>query len=119
MSRTRLQTKESNLKAKYGLSLASFYQLKQKQNYKCAICTRKRKLEVDHDHKTGRVRGLLCNPCNVLLGSVNDNPFLFILAISYLQPWKIAERLDGIKFIKPNKNAIPKEGPRDWSKPRK
>ena len=38
----------------------------------CAICKRQRKLVVDHNHITGAVRGLLCQPCNVLVGYVEE-----------------------------------------------
>jgi hypothetical protein len=44
-----------------------------------------RKLHLDHDHVTGRVRGLLCNLCNTGLGALADNEDLFLRAISYLR----------------------------------
>ena len=49
------------------------------QNGLCAACGRaptgrKKRLMIDHDHKTGRVRGALCNRCNLALGLVDDNP---------------------------------------------
>lgn len=66
------------LKYAYGLCLEEYYELLEKQDDCCAICGRhqnllKRALVVDHDHYTGKVRGLLCNRCNQLLGIFNDN----------------------------------------------
>lgn len=57
------------LKSAYKLSVAQYNKMLVRQNNRCAICeisqsSLKRQLVVDHDHKTGRVRGLLCNPCN-------------------------------------------------------
>ena len=61
------------LKKKFGISLEEYNQMLEKQNHRCAICGRhesefKRKLDVDHDHETGKNRGLLCNNCNTNLG---------------------------------------------------
>lgn len=54
----------------------------------CAICLRppkSRRLDVDHDHKTGRIRGILCTMCNhKLLGVFHDNAVLFARAAAYL-----------------------------------
>ncbi len=44
------------------------------QNGKCAICDNETKLVIDHDHKSERVRGLLCNACNIRLGQLHDLP---------------------------------------------
>jgi hypothetical protein len=41
-------------------------------------------LSVDHNHKTGRVRGLLCKRCNVAIGMLDDNPKLLARALEYL-----------------------------------
>jgi hypothetical protein len=62
----------------------------EEQNGACAICKgegdgRWKKLCVDHDHKTGKVRQLLCRNCNVVLGQVGDNPNLLEEMIKYLQ----------------------------------
>ena len=53
----------------------------------CAICNQTepdRKLCIDHDHVTGKVRGLLCNPCNTALGLFKDNLTHLQRAIDYL-----------------------------------
>lgn len=83
-----------NLK-QYGLTPEQFQALLEAQNYKCAICGsasnkagRKGSLErlyVDHCHGEGRVRGLLCNSCNVGLGHFGDSPELLEKAIQYLK----------------------------------
>lgn len=50
----------------------------------CVICGSKEKLVVDHDHKTGKIRGLLCNHCNRGLGHFKDDPMLLEFAAQYL-----------------------------------
>ena len=78
------------LKQKYGITLEQYQNLLDKQQNRCAICkidknlTRKR-FCVDHCHITGTVRGLLCTPCNTLLGRSKDNIELLTSAISYLK----------------------------------
>jgi hypothetical protein len=56
-----------------------------KQRGECAICKRVVKLVTDHDHKTGKFRGLLCNPCNSGLGFFRDSPDNLISAKQYLE----------------------------------
>jgi len=46
------------------------------------------RLAVDHDHKNGEVRGLLCHRCNVGLGNFQDNPELLLKAYKYLKDFK-------------------------------
>lgn len=74
------------LKTKYGLSYEDYLVILEKQNNKCAICgvTPTRRLDVDHNHETGKVRGLLCPKCNRALGSFNDNIVYLSRAIEYL-----------------------------------
>jgi hypothetical protein len=50
----------------------------------CVICGSQEKLVVDHDHKTGEIRGLLCNHCNRGLGHFKDDPMLLEFAAQYL-----------------------------------
>lgn len=74
-----------NLK-KYGLTVEEYEKLYQQQNGKCAICYQKYEvLAVDHDHKTGKIRGLLCRKCNMILGAMNDNPQIYLNILKYLE----------------------------------
>lgn len=77
---------------KYGMTIAQYEGMLASQGDKCAVCGkpvntingRVVKMAVDHDHKTGRVRGLLCYSCNVVLGHVKDNPDILARLIDYL-----------------------------------
>jgi len=60
--------RDRNRKALYGISSDEYEQLLLRQNYKCAICGRARRLGIDHNHETGEIRGLLCNQCNSRVG---------------------------------------------------
>lgn len=68
----------------YEIADGQFDDLFKKQNGLCAICNSKEKLVVDHDHKTGEVRGLLCNNCNIALGIMKDSPDILRAAFHYL-----------------------------------
>jgi hypothetical protein len=81
--------RKSKLKSKYGLSLEEYDNKLVKQNHKCAICgldetENKKKLAVDHDHLTGKVRDLLCINCNTGLGMFKENIDNLATAIKYL-----------------------------------
>jgi len=87
--------KNSILKRKYGITLKEYEQIFKAQNGVCAVCGNpenqidkrygtKKRLAVDHDHKTEKVRGLLCMNCNCLLGKIQDNPTLLRSVINYL-----------------------------------
>ena len=62
--------KDDRLRRQYGITLKDFYILVDKQNGRCGICRQvyNTKLHIDHDHKTNKIRGLLCLSCNVQLG---------------------------------------------------
>lgn len=69
----------------YGLTIDDYAQLMRKQGGQCGICAKSRRLGVDHCHKSGRVRGLLCNDCNFFLGLAEDDPHRLQAAIAYLK----------------------------------
>lgn len=77
--------RDTLMRHKYGLSLREYDALIEAQHWQCAICKREAKLVVDHDHATGRVRGLLCNPCNTALGLLAENTTALGRAIRYLK----------------------------------
>lgn len=71
----------------YGLTEEEYQILWNSQGGKCAICGKEsgKALCVDHDHKTGKVRGLLCDNCNAALGHIHDDPKIAIKIIEYLK----------------------------------
>lgn len=77
--------KSLNYKSKYGITLAEYEQLLEKQHKECAICQEVVPLVVDHCHTTGKVRQLLCTTCNTGLGSFKEKPFLLEKAILYIR----------------------------------
>jgi hypothetical protein len=75
---------------KYGLTDEDYRHMLEKQGGVCAICHRKngsnnRRLHVDHDHKTEKVRGLLCGTCNTGIGLLRDKLSMLYKAIAYLE----------------------------------
>lgn len=87
--------KKAHLKAEYNITLEYYENLLKQQKYKCAICFNKeialdslgniRPLNIDHCHKTNKVRGLLCLVCNLGLGKFKDNIKILKQAINYLK----------------------------------
>ena len=78
----------ATLQMKYGISLEGYEELLKRQNGICLLCKRppgKRRLSVDHNHKTGKIRGLLCNNCNRGIGHLRDDPTLLREAANYLE----------------------------------
>lgn len=72
----------------YKITSHEYLRILERQNGTCAICFQndgKRRLAVDHCHKTGKVRGLLCVKCNTALGKFGDNITLLQRAIYYLE----------------------------------
>lgn len=73
----------------FGLTLEVYALLESKG---CAICGKTkdvegRRLSMDHDHKTGRFRGLLCNRCNAAVGNIEGRPELLVEIPQYLGQW--------------------------------
>ena len=76
----------------HGLTQEEYEKLFQKQNGLCAICRnqedpayKKKYLSIDHDHKSGIVRGLLCHKCNIGIGMFEDDPDRMASALKYLK----------------------------------
>lgn len=85
------RVRELHYLRQYNLSLAEYNDLLQLQNGLCATCgeTSEDALVVDHDHITGKVRGLLCNPCN---RSLHKDSEWMLKAIAYLRTPPTAAR---------------------------
>lgn len=72
---------------RYGITTDDYTRMFEEQDGACAICKRPptdKRLAIDHCHTTGKVRGLLCGPCNVSLGQFGDNPRTLLEAAKYL-----------------------------------
>lgn len=79
-----------HLKNRYNITINDYDDLLKSQNGKCAVCESEcptrgdGRFCVDHNHKTGKVRGLLCSKCNLILGNSDDNIIVLTKAIEYL-----------------------------------
>lgn len=98
---TQAYNHEYRMVRDYGITTDRYLALVEAQQGRCAICLtkpRNRKLAVDHDHKSGEVRGLLCTRCNHgLLGKAHDSASMLFRALSYLQrPPAIYGMPDGV-----------------------
>lgn len=104
--------KGNKLLYRYGITFEMYNQLFDKQKGKCAICKKhqlslNKSLCVDHCHITGKVRGLLCNTCNIGLGKFNDDLDILQKAMSYLlTPTTLKNKflIKGTKNLKKYKN---------------
>ncbi len=95
----KAKCKNRELKRRFKITIDDYYDLLEKQKGVCIICgeketalnhkTRKpRNLAVDHDHTTGKIRGLLCTNCNKGLGHFKDSIALLEKAIKYLKQYE-------------------------------
>jgi Recombination endonuclease VII len=90
--KVKLYDRTKSLRRRYGMEPADFEQRLKEQNGRCALCRGKESygrsghLHVDHDHETGRIRGLLCYRCNSALAQFGDNAEGIQKAIAYLNP---------------------------------
>jgi len=93
-----MASRRHSLLKKYGITPEEYDAMLLEQGGICAICKSdkpwgfvtepKRARDffcVDHDHTTGEVRGLLCQPCNIGLGSFKEDTYIMSLAINYLE----------------------------------
>jgi hypothetical protein len=84
----------SDLEFQYNVTADQYARINEAQGGVCAICkkpndtTRTKRLFVDHNHTTGRLRALLCHSCNAGLGYFREDPTLFLRAIAYLKAFE-------------------------------
>ena len=93
------RSKHNHLMHSFGIGLPEYIQMAVDRDNKCDICGRPERQEragkvkalaVDHDHKTGTVRGLLCSDCNTALGKFEDSKDLLTSAIAYLTKYMVS-----------------------------
>lgn len=89
---TDRQAHDKYLQRTYGITIEDFDAMLSKQDGTCAICdgrnsdsARNRRMTVDHDHETGKVRGLLCFTCNTSIGKLGDTYEALQKAADYLK----------------------------------
>lgn len=87
--KTRPTGNPEKFRQQYGISVFEYEEMLFSQGGKCAICEREetngRLLATDHDHSTGKVRGLLCRACNTGLGHFGDSIPRLLSALEYLR----------------------------------
>jgi len=91
--RGRRKNHESHLRLMFRLTLEQYDRMFEQQNGVCAICGKPESakqngvcihLSVDHDHKTGKIRSLLCYRCNSILGRIYEDKNILLSMLSYL-----------------------------------
>lgn len=94
--RNKEKRRAQRLKRYYGISFAEYQDLIEQQKGLCKICgrdplkvfLRSSSYCVDHDHETGKVRGILCGKCNAALGMLQDSPEILRKAAEYIESFK-------------------------------
>lgn len=108
---SRLRAHERHIGSVYGITAHQYALIKDFQGGKCAICRKStgasKSLAVDHDHKTGEVRGCCCGPCNYnLLGKYDVDSLIRAIAYLYDPP---ARKALGLSIFVPLKDAVGNE----------
>lgn len=93
----RVRARRILLRSKYGIDPGQFDAMRVAQEYRCVICGRHENeipkprkgdhssLVPDHDHETGVVRALICNPCNIMIGHAREDEEVLLAAVDYLR----------------------------------
>ena len=88
---TKLAARTRYVYTTYGITTEDYDEMRESQGYACKLCginetesSGKGLLHIDHCHRTGKVRGLLCSNCNTALGLLQDSPSLIIAAFNYI-----------------------------------
>lgn len=94
---TRSIDRKHHYRTQYGLGIEEVHAILEKQEGRCAVCKIKdfmgpgKRHCVDHDHITGKIRGILCQRCNTAIGLMDDDPLRLQAACKYLENWKRSE----------------------------
>jgi hypothetical protein len=78
-------TSDASTASRYGMSLSELNEFRNTHRHECGICAATEIVYIDHDHQTGRPRGLLCPSCNSAIGLLAENPERFAAALAYLE----------------------------------
>lgn len=107
----RKQQRAERINNIYNLTIEDVEQLKAFQNDECAICKRplSKFANIDHSHKTGLIRGLLCMTCNKGLGYLKDNMELLLATLDYLKTPPAVLAFGGEKYANMEKPEIASE----------
>ena len=113
-SRDRLHggSRAYHLERRYGITEAEYDEMVEAQGGFCALCGERPAQHVDHDHMTGRVRGVLCFCCNQGLGNFRDRADVMRAAIDYLQAttWQRTRICTGVYRLSAPRSGRPCSG---------
>ena len=85
----KLKARADHLRRYHGITLEDFERMELGQEGLCAICLRRPdRLDVDHDHKTGQIRMLLCGSCNRALGLLGEDPLRIASLLEYVKTFQ-------------------------------
>ena len=89
-AKKKVRSRQNHLKRQYGITEIEYNNMFAIQSGCCAICKThqsdlKTKLHVDHNHSTGKIRGLLCSMCNKGIGALKDSAEILLAAAKYLE----------------------------------
>ena len=120
VKRSQVHAHGRMVQRQYNLTPEMYWALYEAQGGKCGVCERAtgatKRLAVDHDHKTGQVFGLLCGPCNVLLGRLGRKPDPYVRVLEYLHH-PTAMRVFGECPIVPSMDVDTRENPEAGVRP--
>lgn len=100
--------RRATVKHRYGITQDQYLAMVEAQHGVCLICQEKPdKLCIDHCHKTGRIRGLLCRKCNLALGHMDDDPVKLVRASQYITSDGQSHRVPKVQErIRPEGNSV-------------
>lgn len=108
---TGLARRDGHYRRRFGVTLKQVEGIVEAQGGACAICKRPpgvEKLNHDHDHRTGQLRGMLCGPCNRALGALGDSEAALLRVIEYLRTPPAAYLYEGVDTLTHTEEGVEK-----------